>query len=219
MSHLRELTPAFLWRRLWTSWKGLDGIDGGRLHFPSDQAHANAGSLLPGGAGALWDWMSLKMDNRDAAGNSPRLPSGALLGARDCTFPFTLLSVADPTRGLPASAPRQPSVTACAAPSPPETPGSGCWPPPPGAENTAASPKPWAPSGPRAGLPSELPSGRRHPQRPPGLPCCLARSLPGGSCLWLGSRFVGKKNLRFRTALVQPEHDFPRPPSPTLTRG
>lgn len=47
-------------------------FDGGGLHFPSDQADYNRASLFSGGAGALWDWMSLKMDNRDVAGKANR---------------------------------------------------------------------------------------------------------------------------------------------------
>lgn len=66
-------------------------IDGGGLHFPADQARYNRAFLLPplpsGGAGALWDWMSLKMDNRDVAGNILRRPFGARLGSRDCASP------------------------------------------------------------------------------------------------------------------------------------
>lgn len=47
-------------------------FNGGELHFPSDQADYNRASLFSGGAGALWDWMSLKMDNRDVAGKANR---------------------------------------------------------------------------------------------------------------------------------------------------
>lgn len=60
------------------------------LHLPSGNAHYNWPPS--GGARALWDWMSLKMDNRDVAGNSPRLPSGVRLNPPATRLSFALLS-------------------------------------------------------------------------------------------------------------------------------
>lgn len=92
--------------------------------------------------------MSLKMDNRDVAGNIPRLPFAARLGSRDCTSPVHPTFCHGPDTRTSRLSPRETySNVACALLWSAETPDSGSPP----------NPRPWLRSAP--GLPQR--PGRR----------------------------------------------------------
>lgn len=173
-------------------------FDGGGLHFPSDQADYNRASLLSGGAGALWDWMSLKMDNRDVAGNIPRLSFGAHLCSRDCTSPVhSPFCHGTDTRTSRLSPWVTHSNVACAPLWSAETPDARCWPPRLWLRSTPHLPqRPWRRVGTAWAFPMNCSQGRWHPQllawdSPPAPPDTLKVAAP----LWLGSCFVGGKKI------------------------
>lgn len=68
----------------------------------------------------MWDWMSLKMDNRDVAGNSPLLLSCYYLGPPSYASPLRPLTESTPTRWSSPSASGRPEATDSAPPPPTE---------------------------------------------------------------------------------------------------
>lgn len=68
----------------------------------------------------MWDWMSLKMDNRDVAGNSPLLLSCSRLRPPSFASPLRPLTESAPTRRSSPSASGRPEATGSAPPPPDE---------------------------------------------------------------------------------------------------
>lgn len=132
---------------------------------------------------------------------SPAFPSAPAWVLATARLLFTLLSVADQTRGLLASAPGQLTVTLRMHLSGLPRPQTRVTPPPPVAEEHSwSSSKALAPGGNRVGFPNELLSGPVAPiVASLGLPSCPSGALFRwqlpfglGPALW--------KNLRFRSA-------------------
>lgn len=70
----------------------------------------------------MWDWMSLKMDNRDVAGNSSHLLSSACLNLWGFASPLRALVGPAPTRRPLTSTLGQPEAANSARPRSPKTP-------------------------------------------------------------------------------------------------